>query len=106
MGFLPSWASSNVLKDLDNNTFAEYDDDSPIDIAVEESVYLNPSSKHLDKLQEMNNRENVVQNAGWLDPCPQKIDQIDSKGLKVQVNICGSKWCSLRKAAKDIVLRD
>jgi Helitron helicase-like domain at N-terminus/PIF1-like helicase len=103
--FFPLWASSNVLKDLDNNTFAEYDDDSPVDI-VEESVYLNPSSKHLDKLQEMNSIENVVQNAGWLDPCPQTIDPINSKGLKVQVNISGSKWSSLVKAAKDIVLGD
>ena len=46
--FFLSWASSDILKDLDHNTFAEYDDDSPIDIATEGSAYLEPSSKHLD----------------------------------------------------------
>jgi hypothetical protein len=102
--FFPSWASSDVLKDLDHNTFTEYDDDSPIDIATEESAYLEPSSKHLDKLQEMSRMENVVQNAGWLDACPQNINQIDPKGLQLNINISGSKWSSIVKTAKDIEL--
>jgi hypothetical protein len=102
--FFPSWASSDILKDLDHNTFAEYDDDSLIDIATEESTYLEPSSKHLDKLQEMSNIENVVQNAGWLDACPQDIHHIDPKGLQLDINIPGSKWSLIVKTAKDIEL--
>jgi hypothetical protein len=92
------------LKDLDHNTFAEYDDDNPDDIATEESNYLDPTSKHMKILEEMNQMENVVQNAGWLDDCPQNIKQIDPRGLKPQRNISGSKWNSVVKIAKDAVL--
>jgi hypothetical protein len=94
-GFFPSWASLEVLKDLEQNTF-EYDDDNPLDIITEESMYIEPSLKHIKKLEEMNQMENVVQNAGWLDDCPQAISHIDSKGIDIQVNMAGSKWNALK----------
>jgi hypothetical protein len=105
-GFFSSWASSDVLKDLEQNSFVEYDDDNPLDIITEESTYVEPSLKHIKKLNEMNQMENVVQNAGWLDDCPQAISHIDSKGIDIQVNMAGSKWNAVVKTAKDAVLAD
>jgi hypothetical protein len=102
-GLFPSWASSDILKDLEQSTFVEYDDDNP-DISTEESMYVEPSLKHIKKLEEMNQMEDVVQNAGWLDDCPQAISHIDSKGINIQANMSGSKWNALVKTAKDAVL--
>ena len=102
-GLFPSWASSDVLKDLEQNMFVEYDDDNS-DILTEESMYVEPSLKHIKKLEEMNQMEDVVQNAGWLDDCPQAISHIDSKGIDIQANMSGSKWNVLVKTAKDAVL--
>jgi hypothetical protein len=101
-GFFLSWASSDVLKDLEQNMFVEYNDDNP-DILTEESMYVEPSLKHLNKLEEMNQMEDVVQNAGWLDDCPQAISHIDCKGIDIQVNMSGSKWNSLVETMKDAV---
>jgi hypothetical protein len=69
-------------------------------------MYVEPSLKHMKKLDEMNQMENVVQNAGWLDDCPQPISHIDSKGIDIQVNMAGRKWNALVKTAKDAVLAD
>jgi len=104
-GIFPSWASSEVLKDLDHNIFLEYDDDNPIEDFTEESAYLEPTAKHLRKLEEMNHIENVVQNAGWLDKCPQEIDKIDA-GIELKVNIPGTKWASIVKSARDAILME
>jgi len=52
----------------------------------------------------MNKMENVVQNAGWLDACPQNINQIDPKGLQLNINISGSNCSSIVGTAKDIEL--
>jgi hypothetical protein len=104
-GIFPSWASSEVLKDLDHNTFLEYNDDGPIDEFTEESTYLEPTVRHLKKLEEMNHIENVIQNAGWLNKCPQEIEKIDT-GIELEVNIPGSKWASIVKSAKDAILTE
>lgn len=104
--FFPLWASSDVLKDLDKNTFAEFDDDSLLEMSTEESAYLDPTVKHLKKLEEMNQIENVVQNAGWLDECPQKIENINSKGINIQENMAGKQWNSVVKTAKDAILAE
>jgi hypothetical protein len=105
-GFFPSWASPGVLKDLDNNSFLDYEDDDPNDVDSEENTYTDPSTNHLKKLEEMSQMENIIQNAGWLDECPQKIDPIDPKGLCLEVNMAGSKWNSIVKMAKDAVLME
>src|ERR1700733_12008096 len=67
-------------------------------------MYVELSLKHIKKLEEMNQMEDVVQNAGWLDDCPQAISHIDSKGINIQANMSGSKWNILLKTAKDAVL--
>jgi hypothetical protein len=105
-GFFPSWASSDVLKDLDNNSVLDYENDDPNDVDSEENTYTDPSTNHLKKLEEMSQMENIVQNAGWLDKCPQKIDPIDPKGLCLEVNMAGSKWNFIVKMAKDAVLME
>ena len=102
-GFFPSWASKDVLKDLDQNVI-EYDDDELGDKEVEQDIYLEPTSAHIRKLEEMNAIENVVQNAGWLDKCPDNIDHINSQSFTPEIQMAGSKWSSMIKIAKDAVL--
>jgi hypothetical protein len=76
-GFFPSWATNNVLKDLDQNIL-DYDDNNNDKLdEMEENIYLEPTFAHIRKLEEMNTIENIVQNAGWLDKCPDAIEHIN-----------------------------
>jgi hypothetical protein len=55
----PYWASTDILKDLDDNKF-DYDDDEVNDVEHEDDIYLEPSNIHIKKLKEMNAIENIV----------------------------------------------
>ncbi|EDQ98417.1 uncharacterized protein LACBIDRAFT_302382 [Laccaria bicolor S238N-H82] len=73
-GILSSWDDTGG--ELDAN-FPDFGEDGPLDI--DESLYMlgDPNSINNQKLHEMNRIENVVQNAGWLDPCIGNIDPVD-----------------------------
>ena len=103
-GFFPSWASAEVLKKLEDENIFEYMDDKDTDVEFEENHYLEPTSAYIRRLEEMNNIENVVQNAGWLDKCPDNIESIDPCGFTSTIQMAGSKWTSIVKTAKDKVL--
>jgi hypothetical protein len=102
-GFFPSWASADILKDLDQNVF-EYDDDTSIDVEAAENIYLEPTSAYLKKLEDMNAIENIICNAGWLVKCPDVIEHINSQGFAPNIQMSSSKWSSVIKSAKDAVL--
>jgi len=73
-GILGSWDDSGG--ELDTN-FPDFSEDGPLDI--DEALYMlgDPNSINNQKLHEMNKIENVVQNAGWLDPGIGTIDPVD-----------------------------
>ncbi len=102
-GLFPSWSTTNILKDLDENIF-DYNDDEPVDIEMEDSIYLEPTSTHIKKLKEMDAIEKIVRNAGWLDKCADAVEQIDPKGFVPEIEMTGSKWSTVIKTAKDAVL--
>lgn len=103
-GLFPSWAATNILKDLDENTIFDYNDDESIDIEIDDSIYMEPSSTHIKRLNEMNTIENIVRNAGWLDKCTGTVKYIDPVGFIPDLQITGNKWSTIIKTAKDAVL--
>ena len=72
-GILGSWDDSGGELDT---TFPDFSENGPLDI--DESLYMlgDPNSINNQMLHEMNRIENVVQNAGWLDPCIGTIDPV------------------------------
>jgi hypothetical protein len=98
----PYWASTDILKDLDDNKF-DYDDDEVNDVEHEDDIYLEPSNIHIKKLKEMNAIENIVRNAGWLDEIHHTVKHI-YKGFTPDINMTSSNWSDIVKKAKDAVL--
>jgi hypothetical protein len=55
------------------------------------------------KLHEMNRIENVVQNAGWLDPCIGTTDPVDIN-FNPEEERTGSQWSVLVQSLKKLFL--
>jgi hypothetical protein len=106
-GFFASWATNDMLENLDESTQA-YDDDGPIDTTLDESAYLScgHSPESDKKIRQMNEIERIVKNAGWLDESPDGVDSIDTTEFRPTVVANGSKWHSIVQTAKQAILRD
>ncbi|EDQ98317.1 uncharacterized protein LACBIDRAFT_336072 [Laccaria bicolor S238N-H82] len=99
-GILGSWDDTGGK--LDAN-FPDFGEDGPLD--VDESLYMlgDPNSINNQKLHEMKRIENVVQNAGWLDPCIGNIDPVDVN-FKPEKERTGSQWNVLVQSLKKLFL--
>jgi hypothetical protein len=99
-GIVGSWDDSGG--ELDTN-FPDFGEDGPSDI--DEALYTlgDPNSINNQKLHEMNRIENVVQNAGWLDPCIGTIDPVDIN-FKPEEERTGSQWSVLVQSLKKLFL--
>jgi hypothetical protein len=99
-GILGSWDDNGG--ELDTN-FPDFGEDGPSDI--DEALYMlgDPSGINNQKLHEMNKIENVIQNAGWLDPCIGTIDPVDVN-FKPTEERTGSQWSVLVQSLKKLFL--
>jgi hypothetical protein len=99
-GILGSWDDSGG--ELDTN-FPDFGEDGPLDI--DEALYMlgDPNSINNQKLHEMNRIENVVQNAGWLDPCIGTTDPVDVN-FNPEEERTGSQWSVLVQSLKKLFL--
>jgi hypothetical protein len=101
-----SWATDDMLESLDDDLVQTHDES--MEYELDESAYLYNSmfSENNSKIQQMNEIETVVKNAGWLDKSQHKLDLSDFKEFKPSKNIDGSKWNSIVQAAKQTVLEE
>lgn len=101
-----SWATRGLLNELDTNMDDNYFDDDNADTPLDDSIYLDPCSKHLESLNKMRAIEQVVQNAGWLDDCAGNVARIDTERFVAELALSGRQWMDMVKAAKDTVIAE
>ena len=90
------------------DTFDELDPSNDQNAEELEAIYedallaIDSKSNYFKKLQSMNNIENIVRKAGWLDRLSEYAPQID-KEFKPEQKLSGSQWSAIVKNAKNAV---
>ena len=80
------------------------DDDRVIDDVID--IYLTPNGKHLSKLGQMAEIEQIVCDAGWLEKSPNGMIPIDKVGFQPDEYLSAAQWNGIVTKAKETVIQN
>jgi hypothetical protein len=92
----PQWMTTEIIDEIDDFNINGHGDDFGDDEGDNEDYGVNKYSTlgprgTLSKAQ-MDDTENSVKGAGWLDDSPNGLHQVDKKPLKPEISQTSAKW--------------
>ena len=101
------WCDNMDKANLDDALDLEHNfGDADIVIDDQIDIYSIPNAKHLSKLTQMAEIENIIHNAGWLDKSPNGILPITKVDFQPDNCISAAQWNGIVTKAKEGVLQN
>src|SRR5215471_8116881 len=94
-GVFPQWFSSEMMEEMDNDTdvdegadFQTFNDQDPSNYIK----YIQPGKKGLNRAHQMQEIQEKVKAAGWLDKSPDGLPQVNTTTIQPDQDMSGANW--------------